>query len=89
MLADIDEFLRKKEEKKKKELLIAKTGRLKTILNITGERAEKEKRERGKEELPLKQKARSALPKGCGSWCFFAFRFRCFQPWANFYSTVL
>jgi hypothetical protein len=58
--------------------------------SLFGGYAGKRTRERGKEELPLKQIATVCTPsKGADRGHFFAFRLRCFQPWANFYSTVL
>ena len=49
--------------KEKEELLIAKRT-VETILNIDRQKEqEKEKRERGKEELPLKQKATVCTPQ--------------------------
>ena len=48
------------------------------------ERAGKRTGERGKEELPLKQKATVCTPpKGADRGYFFNFRPRHFQPWAN------
>ena len=45
---------------------------------------EKRTGERGKEELPLKQKATVCTPpKGADRGYFFNFRPRHFQPWAN------
>ena len=76
-------------EKRKKNCWLP-NGRLKRFWISTGRKSRKRERERGKEELPLKQKATVCTPqKGADRGCFFAFRFRCFQPWANFYSTVL
>lgn len=75
--------------KEKEELLIAKRT-VETILNIDRQKEQEKRKRKRKRRTSVKAKSpRSALPKGCGSWLLFAFRFRCFQPWANFYSTVL
>ena len=68
------------------------------IRGITSELALPSLKSRKKNKRKKKRKRRTSVkakshglhsPKGADRGCFFAFRFRCFQPWANFYSTVL